>query len=80
MPVIEDWIDDRLEERLFAKLPAGHEHDFAMLAGVLRASAEAPGYGVDRLLAAWDGDIAAFLMSQQLQSVTTECASAGLTL
>jgi len=80
MLVILDWLDDRLEERRFAALPAGDEHDFAMLAGVLRAEAEAAGYGVDRLVEACNGDIVAFLMSRQLQSVTTESAGAGLTL
>ncbi|WP_220326495.1 hypothetical protein [Rhizobium wenxiniae] len=79
MMIIHDWIDDRLEERRFAALPAGNEHDFAMLAGVLRAEAEAAGYSADRLVEACDGDVVAYLMSRQVQSVSAEGASVDLT-
>lgn len=46
--IIDDWIEARLEERRFAALPAGEEHDFAMLAGVLRTEAEIAGYDRSR--------------------------------
>lgn len=80
MLIIDDWIEDRLEERRFAALPAGEEHDFAMLAGILRAEAEAAGYDLDLLLQVCDGDVTAYLMSRQLRSVAAEGAGAELTL
>jgi hypothetical protein len=80
MMIIDDWIEDRLGERRFAALPAGEEHDFAMLAGVLKAEAEAAGYGADGLVAACDGDVVAYLMSRQLRSVSAEAAGVELTL
>lgn len=80
MMIIEDWIDDRLEERRSAALPAGNEHDFAILAGVLRAEAEVAGYDLEHLVAACRGNIAAYLMSRQLQTVAAEGAGADLKL
>ncbi|WP_313606064.1 hypothetical protein [Rhizobium sp.] len=80
MMIIDDWIEDRLEERRFAALPAGEEHDFAILAGVLRAEAHAAGYSVESLVEACDGDIVAYIMSRQLRSVAAEGAGAELTL
>jgi len=72
MMIIEDWIDDRLELRRYPALPAGEVHDFAMLAGALRAEAEADGYTVDLLVEACDGDVAAYLMARQLRSAAAE--------
>ncbi len=80
MLTIDDWIEGRLEERRFAGLPAGEEHDFAMLAGVIRAEAEAAGYDLDLLVQACDGDVTAYLMSRQLRSVAAEGAGAELSL
>ncbi len=80
MMIIEDWIDDRLELRPYAALPAGEVHDFAMLAGALRAEAEAEaaGYTVNLLVEACGGDVAAYLMARQLRSVAAESVGAAI--
>lgn len=78
MMIIEDWIDDRLELRPYATLPAGEVHDFAMLAGALRAEAAAAGYTVNLLVEACGGDVAAYLMARQLRSVAAENVGAAI--
>jgi hypothetical protein len=62
MLVIDDWLYDRLEERRSNLASSDDPHDFAMLAGVLRAEAIAYGFPVEALEDACDADIPTFLM------------------
>lgn len=62
MKVIDDWLDDKLSAR---KMVLGYVEDvseFSMLAGALRAEAQAAGYHPNALAKACGGDICSYLM------------------
>ncbi|MGF9566119.1 hypothetical protein [Neorhizobium sp. JUb45] len=62
MKVIEDWLEDKLAAR---KMVLGYVEDaseFSMLAGALRAEAQAAGYSPNMLVKACGGDICSYLM------------------
>lgn len=62
MKVINDWLEDKLAAR---KMVLGYVEDaseFSMLAGALRAEAQAAGYSSSALVAACGGDICSYLM------------------
>jgi hypothetical protein len=62
MLILDDWLEDRLEERRFNLVPATDHSEYAMLAGVLRAQAISDGYRVEALEDLCGGDITAYLM------------------
>lgn len=70
MKVIEDWLEDKLAAR---QKVLGHVEDaseFSMLAGALRAEAQADGYSPAALVTACGGDICSYLMQATQHSVT----------
>jgi hypothetical protein len=62
MVMLEDWLDDRLEERRSNLVPATDPFEYAMLAGALRAQAITHGYRVEALEDLCGGDITSYLM------------------
>jgi hypothetical protein len=66
MLILDDWLEDRLDERRFNLAPATDAGEFAMLAGVLRAQAITDGYQVEALEGLCGGDIASYLMTRRL--------------
>jgi len=66
MKNIVDWLEDLLHERRDSFVGSPDSTEFAMLAGVLRACAQAEGYKVEELEALCGGDIPVFLLNQQL--------------
>lgn len=74
MKVINDWLEDKLAAR---KVVLGYVEDaseFSMLAGALRAEAQAAGYSSNALVAACGGDICSYLMQATQRFVTPMAA------
>lgn len=61
MKDIHDWLAERVGEDWLG-LGTGDPTEFGMLAGVLRAEAEAVGYGAQQLESVCSGDISDYLM------------------
>lgn len=74
MMIIDDWLEDRLDERRFNLAFTDEPRDFDMLAGVLRAEAIAYGYTVEALEDACGGDISAYLVTKQQPSSVYEAS------
>lgn len=63
--IITDWLEALLEEQHLRHLPCeGDPSEFGMLAGVLRAKADAQGYCVSDLEKVCGGDITMHLMQR----------------
>jgi hypothetical protein len=65
MMIIDDWFEDRLDERRFNLAFTDDPRDFDMLAGVLRAEAIAYGYSAEALEEVCGGDISTYLVTKQ---------------
>jgi hypothetical protein len=67
MKEMKDWLDRTVgDDWLEQGQPDPFE--FCMLAGVLRAQADAEGFGADRLEKMCDGDVAGYLMNREKQA------------
>lgn len=77
MMIIDDWLEDRLDERRPNLAFTDDPRDFDMLADVLRAEAIAYGYTVEALEDACGGDISAYLVTKQQPSVHEASIIAG---
>lgn len=74
MKVIDDWLEDILAAR---KMVLGYVEDaseFSMLAGALRAEAQAAGYSANALVTACGGDISSYLMQATQRAVAPVAA------
>ena len=74
MKVITDWLDDKLATRRNVLGFVEDAEEFSMLAGALRAEAQAEGYCVSDLVDACGGDICRYLMAMQTGSRTAIAA------
>jgi hypothetical protein len=79
MMIIDDWLEDRLDERLFNLAFTDDPRDLDMLAGVLRAEAIAYGYTVEALEEVCGGDISTYLVTKQQPRVNDAPIVAGST-
>jgi len=71
MKVINDWLEDKLAARQMVLGYVEDASEFSMLAGALRAEAQADGYAPGALVTACGGDICSYLM----QATRTASAS-----
>lgn len=74
MKVIDDWLDDKLTARQMVLGYVEEASEFSMLAGALRAEAQADGYSQAALVAACGGDICSYLMQVTQRSTAPMAA------
>lgn len=74
MKVIDDWLDDKLAARQMVLGFVEDAGEFSMLAGALRAEAQAEGYSQAALVAACGGDICSYLMQITQRSTVSLAA------
>lgn len=72
MSDIDEWLNTKVSRlRLFAA-PTSDPTEFTMLAGILRAEAEAVGHPAEELEDACGGDISRYLMWRHLPLPSTQ--------
>lgn len=74
MKVINDWLEDKLAARQMVLGYVEDASEFSMLAGALRAEAQAEGYSTRALVAACGGDICSYLMQATQRSTVPMAA------